>query len=127
MQFGKSVWYANRISEENAEIPEFNLPVEVITRPNYLTVMSASLGGYLSLMQFGEKAENTWTIVVNAYLFGDKIKEGDVMWLDGDMPIPEIEAQYGNGASATANIVSATQANRNITIIAERNQKQVKK
>lgn len=126
MRFGKSVWYSNRISENNAEIAEYAEPVEVVTRPNYFTVMKSTSRGYLSIMQFGENAENTWTAVANGISFGDRIKAGDVMWLDGESPIETVEKTYGNGASATAVVKSVDEVNYTISITLERNQNQVK-
>lgn len=126
MRFGKSVWYSNRISENNAEIAEYAEPVEVVTRPNYFTVMKSTSRGYLSIMQFGENAENTWTAAANGISFGNKIKAGDVMWLDDESPIEAIEKTYGNGASATAVVKSVDEVNYTILITLERNQNQVK-
>ena len=125
MRFGKSVWYCNRINDFNAEIAEFNAPKEIVTRPNYFTVMQAITRGYMEVAKYGEVAENTWTVVANSRVFSGKIKKGDLMWVDDEKPIADIENAYGNGASANAVVKNVAETNLTISITLERNQNQV--
>lgn len=128
MRFGKSVWYANRISEFNAEIVKYETPVEISTRPNYFTVMQAVTRGYMEVEKYGEMAENTWTVIANARAFDGKIKKGAVMWVDGESPIDNpLEKLYGNGCTANAVVKNVAEVNNTISITLERNQEQVLK
>lgn len=127
MKFGRSVWHASRVSDFNDEIPQFKKPTEIITRPNYFSVMQSSTRGYLEILKYGETAQNHWTIIANGNAFYGKIKEGDVMWVEGEHPIKKVEETYGNGASANAIVKNVTEANQTISITLERNQNQILK
>ena len=127
MRIGKSVWLAKRLNEINAEIAEYDEPIEIITRPNYLTVMPASAGNYLEMLKSGENLYNSWNATANGFMFDGRIKAGDVMWLDGDKPIADIEQMYGNGASATAEVINVSEVNYTIAIRLQRRQNQVLK
>lgn len=130
MRVGKSVWYANRINEFNAETEKFAEPIEVKTAWNYFTVMPAVSRGYLETMKYGERLLDTWTVIANGAKFADKIHEGDVMWIN-DSPFTEknaiLEEEYGYGATANAVVKSVAEVNFTINITLERNQKQVKR
>lgn len=130
MKVGKSVWYANRINEPNAEIAYFDEPIEIKTRWNYFTVMQAITRGYFEVKKYGETAENTWTVIANGKYFEGKIKEGDVMWVDDESPFSEknadLEVEYGNGCTANAVVKNVAEVNYTISITLERNQNQIK-
>ena len=87
MRVGETIWHSRRKEIPNAEIAEFEAPYEIRTRFNYLTCMPATARGYLQIMQYGERIDNYWTIIANAKYFSGKIKEGDLMWVDGEKPI----------------------------------------
>ena len=126
MRFGKSVWYANRINDLNAEIAEYEKPIEIVTRPNYFTVVQATTRGYLEVQKYGEMAENYWTVIANGMAFDGKIKKGAVMWVDGESPIGNhLEEMYGNGSTANAVVKNVAEVNHTIAITLERNQEQV--
>lgn len=125
MTIGKSIWHSKRKSIDNAEIAEYEAPFEIVTRANYLTCMPATARGYMEIMQYGERISNYWTIVANARYFSGKIKEGDLMWVDGEKPIEEVEEMYGVGASANAIVKSVAEVNYTISITLERNQNRV--
>lgn len=127
MKFGKSVWHASRINDFNAEIAEYDTPIEITTRPNYFTVMQATTRGFLEIMKYGETAQNYWTVIANGNAFDGKIKAGDVMWVDGESPINSVEEMYGNGASANAIVKNVAEVNHTISITLERNQNQILK
>lgn len=127
MKFGKSVWHAKRINDFNAEVAEYNAPIEIVTRPNYFTIMQATTRGLFEVMKYGETAQNTWTIIANGRVFDGKINKGDVMWVDGAKPIENIEEMYGNGASANAIVKNVAEVNQTISITLERNQNQILK
>ena len=91
MEIGKSVWLASRLNEINAEIPEYEKPVEIVTRVNYFTVMPAVSRGFMEVLKSGETLYNTWTATANGRYFNNKIKVGDLIWLDGEIPIESIE------------------------------------
>jgi hypothetical protein len=126
MRVGESIWVANRINEDNAEIAEYAEPTEIRTRFNYFTVMPATSRGYMEVMKYGEDIDSTWVAIANDRAFHGKIKEGDLFWLDGEKPIPELEAEYGNGATATAVVKSVAYVNLTIAITLTRNKDQVK-
>jgi hypothetical protein len=48
------------------------------------------------------------------------------MWVDGESPIESIEKEYGNGASANAEIKYVGEVNLTLAIRLERNQNQVR-
>lgn len=132
MKVGKSVWYANRINDFNAEIERFAEPIEVKTAWNYFTVMPAVSRGYMETMKYGERLLDTWTVIANAKEFGGKIKAGDVMWVDDESPYTEenvkLTEEYENyGCTANAVVKSAVEVNYTLNITLERNQKQVKR
>lgn len=126
MRIGDSVWHAKRVNIENAEIAEFENPIEIRTRCNFLTVMPATSRGFMEVMKYGEDIDSTWVAIANDRAFHGKIKEGDLFWLDGEKPIPELEAEYGNGATATAVVKSVAYVNFTIHITLTRNKEQVK-
>jgi hypothetical protein len=125
MRVGESIWVANRINEDNAEIAEYAEPTEIRTRFNYFTVMPATSRGYMEVMKYGEDIDSTWTAIANDRAFHGKIKEGDLFWLDGETPIGELEAEYGNGATATAVVKSVAYVNLTIAITLTRNKDKV--
>lgn len=126
MRVGDSIWHSARIDEHNAEITEFAKPTEIKTRFAYFTVMPATSRGFMEVMKYGEDVDSTWTAIANERAFHGKIKVGDLFWLDGEKPIPELEAEYGNGATATAVVKSVAYVNLTIAITLTRNKKQVK-
>ena len=125
MRVGDTIWHASRINEDNAEISRFEKPTEIITRFNYFTVMPASSRGFMEVMKYGEDVDSTWTAIANDRAFHGKVKVGDLFWLDGEKPIPEIEAEYGNGATATAIVKSVSYTNLTISITLYRNKDKV--
>ena len=126
MRFGEIVWHSPRISHKNAEIAEYSEPKSIRTRANYFTVVPATSRGFLEVMQYGEDIDRTWTAIANDRLFHEKIKEGDLFWLDGEKPIENLENEYGNGATATAVVKSVAYVNHTISITLTRNKEQVK-
>ena len=125
MRVGERIWHSARINEANAEIAEFSEPTEIRTRFNYFTVMPATSRGFMEVMKYGEDIDSTWTAIANDRAFHGKIKAGDLFWLDGEMPIPELEAEYGNGATATAVVKSVAYVNLTIAITLTRNKDKV--
>lgn len=126
MKLGGVIWHSSRINEENAEVAEFAKPQAIRTRANYFSVMPATSRGFLEVMQYGEDLDSTWTAIANDRVFHGKIKEGDLFWLDGEKPIPELEAEYGNGSTANAVVKSVAYVNLSIAITLTRNKDQVK-
>lgn len=126
MRVGKSVWHARRINDLNAEIGEYEKPIKIVTRFNYLTVMPAVSRGFMEVVKSGETLYDTWTVTANGRYFDGKFKAGDLMWVDGESPIESVEKKYGNGASATAIIKNVAEVNFTIAIRLERNQNQSK-
>lgn len=127
MRVGQSVWLARRKDIPNAEIPEYEKPIEIKTAFNYLTIMPASSRGGLEVMKHGETLYDTWTGIANARYFEGKIKEGDLMYVDGHKPNATLEEQYGYGATANAIVKSALPVNISISLVLSRNQEQVKR
>ena len=126
MKVGKSIWHARRINDLNAEIGEYEKPTEIVTRFNYLTVMPAVSRGFMEVLKSGETLYDTWTATANGRYFDGMFKAGDLMWVDGESPIESIEKEYGNGASANAEIKYVGEVNLTLAIRLERNQNQVK-
>ena len=127
MRVGESIWHSARINEDNAEFAEYGEPTEIRTRFNYFTVMPVTSRGYMEVMKYGEDVDSTWTAIANDRAFHGKIKEGDLFWLDGEKPISELEAEYGNGATATAVVKNVSCINHTIAIALTRNKEQVKR
>jgi hypothetical protein len=126
MRFGSKVWLSRRIETHNATMPSYEEPIEIITRPNYFTVMSAVGGGYVEVMKHGETIYDTWNVVANSNAFSGKIKQGDLMWVDGQKPIEEIEIENGIGASANAVVNSVSEGNISLSIVLKTNHNKVK-
>ena len=126
MRVGESIWHSARIDDTNSEISQYAEPTEIRTRFNYFTVMPATSRGYMEVMKYGEDVDSTWTAIANDRAFHGKINVGDLFWLDGDKPIPEIEVEYGNGSTATAVVKSVAYVNMSISITLTRNKDQVK-
>jgi hypothetical protein len=126
MRFGSKVWLSRRIETPNATMPSYEEPIEIVTRPNYFTVMSAVGGGYVEVMKHGETIYDTWNIVANANVFCGKIKQGDLMWVDGQEPIEEIEKENGIGSSANAVVNSVSEGNISLSIVLKTNHNKVK-
>lgn len=126
MRFGKTIWHSKRNNRPNAEISRFGDPVQYVTRPNYITVMKAVSRGYIEMMKHGEDLENTWTMIANCRAFEGVFKEGDLVWVDGEIPVDAIEQKYGNGSSATCVVDNVSEVNQTISITLKRNDNQVK-
>lgn len=126
MRVGDSIWHSARTNEENAEVAEYGNPTEIRTRFNYFSVMPATSRGYMEMMKHGEDLENTWTAIANDRAFHGKINVGDLFWLDGEKPIPELEEEYGIGSTATAIVKSVDYMNIYISITLSRNKEQIK-
>jgi hypothetical protein len=125
MRVGESVWLARRKNAINESVAEYEKPIEIVTRYNYFTVMPASSDNKLKMIKSGENLYNSWVAVANARIFEGIIRAGDLMWLDGEKPITNIEEEYGNGSSATAEVKSAGENNFYMNITLERRQEQV--
>ena len=126
MRIGQSVWIARRKEIPNAEITEYEKPVEYVTAFNYLTIMPASSRGGLEVMKHGETLYDTWTGIANARYFDGKINEGDLMYIDGHKPDTTLETEYGYGSTANAVVKSALPINHTISLVLSTNQDQVK-
>lgn len=126
MRIGKSVWHSARIKESNSIVSTYQEPIEICTRFNYFSVVPATSRGFMEVMKYGEDVDSTWTAIANDRAFHGKIKEGDLFWLDGEKPIPELEAEYGNGSTANAVVKSVAYVNMSIAITLTRNKDQVK-
>lgn len=122
MRFGKSVWYANRIDQNNALEKTFYKPIEIKTRPNYFTVMPAVSRGYAEILKYGEKIENVWTVIANAQYFSGKFNVGDVFWVDDKKPLDNdfVDGNYGHSANAI--VKNVAEINHTISITLYRNQ-----
>jgi hypothetical protein len=83
--------------------------------------------GYVQVMKYGEDIDNTWIGIASMRAFSDKIKEGDLFWVDGAYPNEELEKKYGNGASANAVVKSVAQGNHCLEITLQRNKNQLKR
>lgn len=126
MRVGESIWHSARIGDTNSEISQYAEPTEIRTRFNYFTVMPATSRGYMEVMKYGEDVDSTWTAIANDRAFHGKINVGDLFWLDGEKPIPELEEECGNGSTATAVVKSVAYVNMSISITLTRNKDQVK-
>lgn len=130
MRVGDSVWFAKRISGENAEAVEYEKPIEIKTKFNCLTIQPAIAKGYIAVEEYGETLSDTWVGVANGRQFKDFFHKGDVMWVDGESPLSEhnalLEEEYGYGVTANAVIKNAVPVNITISLTLERNQSQVK-
>lgn len=122
MRIGESIWHSKRIENDNAEIAEYEKPVEIVTRANYITCMPMVARGGMQVLQYGENVTNYWSVVANARYFNGKIKEGDLMWVDGEKPIENVEEKYGYGTSANAVVTSVLTVNNTINITLKTNQ-----
>lgn len=126
MRFGSTVWYAKRISGENATTDTFSQPKPIVLRPNYFSVMPATSRGYTEVMKYGEAMFNTWTAIANTNFFEGEIEAGDVFYIDGHSPDLVLEEQYGYGSTANAVAKNVAHVNKTIGITLEVNQNQVK-
>ena len=131
MRVGDSVWFAKRISGENAEVAEYAEPIEIKTRFMYLTIQPAVTKGYIAIVEYGEKLSDTWNGVANGKYFKDFFHKGDVMWVDGESPWSEKNAPIENmspddgggyGSTANAVIKNVAPVNFTISLTLERNQ-----
>jgi hypothetical protein len=121
MRIGGCVWHSKRISDNNAEIAEYDFPKEYITRPNYLTIMPAISRGYMEVAKYGEDLENTWTVIANRNAFDGVFKVGDILWVDGETPFDENKEDYAYGETANAIVKSVSEVNHTINITLTRN------
>ena len=126
MRVGDSIWHSARINQFNEERAEYSNPVEIRTRFNYFSVMPATSRGYLEVMKYGEDVDSTWTAIALDRVFHGKINVGDLFWLDGEQPIPELEEEYGIGSTATAIVKSVSYVNLTMSITLTRNKEQVR-
>lgn len=125
METGEYCFLAKRISENNATISEYLEPVGFEIRPNYLTVSSASMRGYMSVAPYGEKLTESWTLIANKHAFRGTFKVGDVMWLDGEKPDTTNENDMRYGSSANAEIVGVTIIGNDINVFLRKHQSAV--
>jgi hypothetical protein len=118
MKNGSIVWLSRRKDIENALVEEFLEPQKIILKNNFFTCQPACNGGYLAILRYGENISNTWNCIANANFFKDKIKMGDLMWVDGAQPIKE--EHHLN--TANARVVSVNTINTTMQITLEKNQ-----
>jgi hypothetical protein len=104
MRNGQAIWYARRKVVENATMPEYEKPVKVVLRNNYFTCQPATAGGALAVFAYGENIYKTWTCTANARLFGDKIGEGDLFWVDGRKPESNTDDYSANAVVKTVSV-----------------------
>lgn len=104
MRNGQIIWYARRKAVENAVMPEYEKPVKIVLRNNYFTCQPATSGGALAVFAYGENIYKTWTCTANASLFGGKISEGDLFWVDGQKPESDTDDYSANAVVKTASV-----------------------
>ena len=104
MRNGQSIWYARRKTVENAVMPEYEKPVEIVLRNNYFTCKPATSGGALAVFAYGENIYKTWTCSANARVFGGKIAEGDLFWVDGRKPESDKDDYSANAVVKTESV-----------------------
>lgn len=104
MRNGQSVWHARRKAVDNAVMPEYEKPVEIVLRNNYFTCQPATSGGALAVFAYGENIYKTWTCSANARVFGEKIAEGDLFWVDGRKPESDKDDYSANAVVKTASV-----------------------
>jgi hypothetical protein len=126
MKIGSTIYHSKRKAVKNAETQAFELPVSYTIRPNYLTIMPASSGGYTEIARYGEKIDNYWLLICNERCFANKFGVGDIFYIDGAFPIVDIEEKYGYGASGNAVVKVVATDNLCTRITLERNQGQKK-
>lgn len=126
MKDHKTIWYASRTSEDNAEVQTYSEPKSITTRFNYFSIMPASSRGFGEIMKYGETLNQTWTAIANANYFTDMFKLGDVFYIDGHHPNTELEELYGFGSTANAVVKNVSYVRNTIGITLEVNQAQVK-
>lgn len=118
MKNGSFVWLSNREKVPNALVEQFGTPIKIRLQNNYFTCQPAGAGGYMQILQYGENITNVWNCIANANCFLGKIKQGDLMWVEGDKPTKDVPPIN----SATARVVSVNISDKSIFITLERNQ-----
>lgn len=124
---GKTVYLSTRKNTDDVDVAEYEKPTEIVLRPNYFSITPAVSRGALEFLKHGESVYDTWVATANARIFGNKIHAGDLMWIDGESPILELEEKYGNGATATAEVVKAVEVGYTLNIVLRTNEKQIKR
>ena len=110
MRNGEKIWYCSRISDENAEVEEFDKPEEfVLQMPRVFSPISITVqpkNGFTDRMAYGETTSSDQRIVLTPYAYWHgKFKEGDVFYLDGRMPNAN-EEYYGQDANYQVDFVA---------------------
>ena len=126
MREHETIWYASRTSDDNATVPTYAKPQQIVLQFNYFTVVPAISRGYMEVMKYGETLTKTWTAIANANHFYGMFKEGDVFYVDGATPNQTLEEMYGYGCSANAVAKSVLPVRNTISITLEVNQAEVK-
>ena len=118
MKIGSFVWHSRRKDIKNAVVEEFYPPVKIVLRNNYFTCQPASSGGYLQVAKYGENITNMWNCIANTRAFNREIKNGDLMWVDGEEP--DFSKDMLN--TATARVVGVDIVNNTMLITLEKSQ-----
>lgn len=113
MKIGEKVWHCKRMSEENAEIPYYDLPKEITTAFRYFTVQPSG-SAYRDLVAYGENISNYQVAIAQPYDKWYKIfKEGDRFYLDGKEPT---DSDMQDISADNANYEVESVQNQNIAI-----------
>lgn len=123
MRSGEKVYLANRINTSNTANAEFNRPVKIILRANYFSIAPASSRGAMEFLKHGETVHKSWVAIANDRIFGNEVKIGDLMWIEGENPIWALEEKYGYGYSANAVVVESTPVGQTRYIVLRTNPK----
>jgi hypothetical protein len=93
----KEFYHCKKIRNEDERIIEFEAPVK--KWGNY-----QPLDGYVDTLKYGESVNQKWRLIVS--LHENDYTVGDLLYLDGDKPIPETKGyEYGDGANARVTAV----------------------
>lgn len=119
MRVGDKFWHCKRISEENAEIAQFELPKEITTRFMSITVQPSE-SVFSELAQYGENVKDYRLIIAQPYSkWKGVFNSGDRLYLDGRIPTDEdLADEYADNANYE--VVDAPAYNISIHVICKR-------
>lgn len=119
MRVGDKFWHCKRISKENAEIAQFELPKEITTRFCYITIQPAG-SMYRELAAYGENVKDYRVAIAQPYSKWDGVfSKGDRAYLDGHRPTLE-DLDDESAENANYEVEDAVPQNLAIRIIFKR-------
>lgn len=100
--WNKTCYIASK--NDNPDVDDYGNEINIYQKPVKYSFNIQPASGDFELTLYGEKINKVYKAIV-PYIYKDKIKEGDIAYLDGVTPEGEEEGTYGKNGNYTVDSI----------------------